>query len=292
MSTTATHRKDTAVLLMHCPDQTGIVASITDFLHKNNGNIISLQEHVNRNINHFFMRVEWELENFVIPRDRIEEYFETLIGQRFGMNWELKFTKASPRMAIFVTKSTHCLYDILQRYVSGEWDVEIPFIISNHEDLREVAERYHIPYHVFPITKANKAEQEAKEIALLRKHRIDFVVLARYMQVISDDMIARFPSRIINIHHSFLPAFVGAKPYHQAYQRGVKIIGATSHYITAELDAGPIIAQDTQRITHRDSVKDLIRKGKNLEKIVLSEAIRLQLESKILAYENRTVIFD
>ena len=287
-----TSTKNTAILLVHCPDRTGIVAALTDFLHSNNGNIISLDQHVDRDIHHFFMRVEWELADFDIPQHKIADYFGTLVGQKFGMHWQLHFTNHTPRMAIFVTKSTHCLYDILQRYISGEWEVEIPLIVSNHESLRAVAERYGIDFHVFPITKANKIEQEQKEIALLQKHQIDFIVLARYMQIITENFIAAFENQIINIHHSFLPAFIGAKPYHQAHKRGVKVIGATSHYITTELDAGPIIAQDVKKVSHRDSVKDLIRKGKDLEKLVLSQAIWLQLQHKILPYQNRTVIFE
>lgn len=284
--------KNTAILLMHCPDQTGIIAAVTDFLYRNNGNIISLDQHVDRHINHFFMRAEWELDGFDIPQEKIEDYFGTLVGRKFGMQWQVHFTNRPPRMAIFVTKSTHCLYDILQRYISGEWEVEIPLIISNHETLRPVAERYGIDFKVFPITKENKLEQEQKEIDLLKQHNIDFVILARYMQIITENLINAFENKIINIHHSFLPAFIGAKPYHQAHKRGVKVIGATSHYVTTELDAGPIIAQDVKRVSHRDSVRDLIRKGKDLEKLVLSQAIWLQLQYKILPYKNRTVIFD
>lgn len=282
--------KNTAILLMHCPDQKGIVAAVTDFLHSNSGNIISLGQHVDRSIQHFFMRVEWELNDFGIPESKIEDFFATLVGNKFSMSWQLYFTNRVPKMALFVTKSTHCLYDILQRYISGEWNVEIPIIISNHETLRPVAERYGIDFKVFSITKENKAEQEQLEIDLLKKLDIDFVVLARYMQIITENLINNFP--IINIHHSFLPAFIGAKPYHQAHVRGVKIIGATSHYVTTELDAGPIIVQDVTPVSHRETVKDLVRKGKNLEKLVLSHAIHLQLEHKILAYQNRTIIFE
>jgi len=284
--------KNTAILLIHCPDQKGIVAAITDFLYKNNGNVISLDQHVDRQAGHFFMRVEWELEGFAIPKTKIDDYFATLIGNRFQMQWQLHFTSRKPRMAIFVSKSTHCLYDILQRYISGEWQVVFPLIISNHDKLQAVAERYNIPYHIFPITKANKTEQEQRELELLQEQAVDFIVLARYMQIVTDRLIQPFENRIINIHHSFLPAFIGAKPYHQAYERGVKIIGATSHYVTTDLDAGPIIAQDVAHISHKDRVKDLVRKGKDLEKLILSRAIWLQLQHKILPFRNRTIIFD
>lgn len=283
--------KNNAILLIHCPDQIGIVAAISDFLLKNNGNVIDIQQHVDEEINHFFMRVEWELEGFSIPKEKIEDYFETLIAQKYSMQWQLHFTERKQRMAIFVSKMSHCLYDILQRYKSGEWEVEIPLIIGNHENLKYIADRFEINFECYPITKANKAEQEKKEIHLLREFEVDFVILARYMQILSDNFVREFPNKIINIHHSFLPAFKGAKPYHKAYQRGVKIIGATSHYVTADLDEGPIIVQHVNHVSHRDSIKDLIRKGKNLEKMVLSEAIWHQLQHKILPYQNRTIVF-
>ncbi len=284
--------KATAILLIHCPDQKGIVAAITDFLHSNQGNIISLDQHVDRRQEQFFMRVEWELEGFAIPVDKIDDYFGTLIGNKFEMQWQLHLTERKPRMAIFVSKASHCLYDILQRYSSGEWQVEIPVIIANHENLGYIAERFDLPFKVFPITKKNKAAQEQAEIELLRELDVDFIVLARYMQILSDDFCSQFPNRIINIHHSFLPAFKGARPYHSAYERGVKIIGATSHYVTPDLDEGPIIAQDVTPVTHRNSVKDLVRKGKDMEKRVLSQAIWLQLQRKILPFGNRTIVFD
>jgi formyltetrahydrofolate deformylase len=208
------------------------------------------------------------------------------------MQFTIFFREQKPRMALFVSKMSHCFYDIMARYIAGEWDVEIPLIVSNHEDLRPAAERFGIPYHVFPITKDNKAELEPKEMELLKQNNIDFIVLARYMQIISEDMINAYPQRIINIHHSFLPAFIGAKPYHQAYTRGVKLIGATSHYVTTELDAGPIIEQDVVRISHKDTIQDLINKGKDLEKIVLSHAVQKHIEHKILAFKNKTVIFN
>ncbi|MCD8030427.1 MAG: formyltetrahydrofolate deformylase [Bacteroides sp.] len=282
----------TAKLLLHCPDRPGILAEVTDFITVNKGNIIYLDQYVDRVENIFFMRIEWELASFLVPQEKIEDYFETLYAQKYGMNFRLYFSDHKPRMAIFVSKMSHCLFDLLARYTAGEWNVEIPLIISNHPDMQHVAERFGISYHIFPITRENKAEQEQKELELLAQHRVNFIVLARYMQVVSQQMIDAYPNRIINIHHSFLPAFVGAKPYHAAFERGVKIIGATSHYVTTELDAGPIIEQDVVRITHKDSVQDLVNKGKDLEKIVLSRAVQKHIERKVLAYKNKTVIFN
>ncbi|MFR7498477.1 MAG: formyltetrahydrofolate deformylase [Bacteroides stercoris] len=282
----------TAKLLLHCPDQPGILAEVTDFITVNKGNIIYLDQYVDHVENIFFMRIEWELESFLVPQEKIEDYFETLYAQKYGMSFRLYFSDVKPRMAIFVSKMSHCLFDLLARYTAGEWNVEIPLIISNHPDLQHVAERFGIPFHLFPITKETKEEQEKKEMELLAKYKVNFIVLARYMQVISEKMIDAYPNRIINIHHSFLPAFVGAKPYHAAFERGVKIIGATSHYVTTELDAGPIIEQDVVRITHKDTVQDLVNKGKDLEKIVLSRAVQKHIERKVLAYKNKTVIFN
>ena len=281
----------TAKLLLHCPDKPGILAEVTDFITVNKGNIIYLDQYVDHVENIFFMRIEWELKNFLIPQEKIEDYFATLYAQKYEMFFRLYFSDTKPRMAIFVSKMSHCLFDLLARYTAGEWNVEIPLIISNHPDLQHVAERFGIPFHLFPITKETKEEQEKKEMELLAKHKVNFIVLARYMQVISERMIDAYPNRIINIHHSFLPAFVGAKPYHAAFERGVKIIGATSHYVTTELDAGPIIEQDVVRITHKDTVEDLVNKGKDLEKIVLSRAVQKHIERKVLAYKNKTVIF-
>ena len=281
----------TAKLLLHCPDKPGILAEVTDFITVNKGNIIYLDQYVDHVENIFFMRIEWELKDFLVPQEKIEDYFATLYAQKYEMNFRLYFSDTKPRMAIFVSKMSHCLFDLLARYTAGEWNVEIPLIISNHPDLQHVAERFGIPFHRFPITKETKEEQEKKEMELLAKHKITFIVLARYMQVISEQMINAYPNRIINIHHSFLPAFVGAKPYHAAFERGVKIIGATSHYVTTELDAGPIIEQDVVRITHKDTVQDLVNKGKDLEKIVLSRAVQKHIERKVLAYKNKTVIF-
>lgn len=281
----------TAKLLLHCPDKPGILAEVTDFITVNKGNIIYLDQYVDHVENIFFMRIEWELKDFLVPQEKIEDYFRTLYGQKYEMDFRLYFSDVKPHMAIFVSKMSHCLFDMLARYTAGEWNVEIPLIISNHPDLQHVAERFGIPFYLFPITKETKEEQERKEMELLAKHKITFIVLARYMQVISEQMINAYPNKIINIHHSFLPAFVGAKPYHAAFQRGVKIIGATSHYVTTELDAGPIIEQDVVRITHKDSIEDLVNKGKDLEKIVLSRAVQKHIERKILAYKNKTVIF-
>ena len=281
----------TAKLLLHCPDKPGILAEVTDFITVNKGNIIYLDQYVDHVENIFFMRIEWELKDFLVPQEKIEDYFRTLYGQKYEMDFRLYFSDVKPRMAIFVSKMSHCLFEMLARYTAGEWNVEIPLIISNHPDLQHVAERFGIPFYLFPITKETKEEQERKEMELLAKHKITFIVLARYMQVISEQMINAYPNKIINIHHSFLPAFVGAKPYHAAFQRGVKIIGATSHYVTTELDAGPIIEQDVVRITHKDSIEDLVNKGKDLEKIVLSRAVQKHIERKILAYKNKTVIF-
>ena len=281
----------TAKLLLHCPDKPGIPAEVTDFITVNKGNIIYLDQYVDHVENIFFMRIEWELKDFLVPQEKIEDYFRTLYGQKYEMDFRLYFSDVKPRMAIFVSKLSHCLFDMLARYTAGEWNVEIPLIISNHPDLQHVAERFGIPFYLFPITKETKEEQERKEMELLAKHKITFIVLARYMQVISEQMINAYPNKIINIHHSFLPAFVGAKPYHAAFQRGVKIIGATSHYVTTELDAGPIIEQDVVRITHKDSIEDLVNKGKDLEKIVLSRAVQKHIERKVLAYKNKTVIF-
>ncbi len=285
-------KKDTAILLIHCPDRQGILATVTEFLNNNKGNILYLDQHVDRQEKIFYMRVEWELENFAIPADKIGEYFDTLIGTPLDMYWKIYFSNTVPRMALFVSKMPHALFDILARYTAGEWDVEIPLIISNHETLKPVAERFGIDFHYFPITKENKEEQEAAELKLLKKKNIDFVVLARYMQILSSDFVKEYPNKVINIHHSFLPAFAGAKPYHAAHKRGVKIIGATSHYVTTDLDAGPIIEQDVTRCSHVDTIQSLIRKGRDLEKIVLSHAVYKHLQRKVLVYHNRTVVFN
>ena len=291
MTKTVQKTNKNAILLMHCPDQSGIVAVVTDFININGGNILYLDQYVDRENRIFFMRIEWDLTHFIIPEDKIEEYFHSLCAQKYCINFSLYFSDRIPRMAIFVSKMSHCLYDLLARYTAGEWEVEIPLIISNHPDMEIAAKRFGIDYKYFPITKENKAEQEAAELALLKEYDIEFIVLARYMQIVSPEFISRFPNRIINIHHSFLPAFIGAKPYHAAYERGVKLIGATSHYVTSDLDAGPIIEQDITRISHKDPVASLIRKGRDLEKIVLSRAVEKHIERKILVYQNKTVVF-
>ena len=284
---------NTAILLLHCPDKKGIITEITKFISDNNGNIVYLDQYTDNVDKHFFMRLEWELDGFQIPREKISEYFGTLYSKRYGIDYHVYFSDRKPRMAIFVSKMSHCLYDLLARYEAGEMDVEIPCIVSNHEDLRYVAEQFKIPYYVWNVAPdhSNQAEVEEAQMALMQELKIDFIVLARYMQIIGDKFIAEYPHNIINIHHSFLPAFVGAKPYHQAYERGVKIVGATSHYVTAELDAGPIIEQDVVRITHKDTPESLALKGKDLEKIVLSRAVKKHLERKILTFKNKTIIF-
>ncbi|MDX2162713.1 MAG: formyltetrahydrofolate deformylase [bacterium] len=279
-----------AVLLISCPDQPGLVAAITRFIAEHHGNILHLDQHVDMQENVFFMRVEWDLSGFTLPPDAISETFSR-IAEPLRMNWRLRFSDQVPRMAVFVSKEAHCLYEILARYQAGEWNVTIPLIVSNHAALEPIAQKFGIEFRLFPITTDTKLAQEAAQIALLQAYQIDVVVLARYMQILTPAFVEAFPNRIINIHHSFLPAFVGAKPYHAAFSRGVKIIGATSHYVTGDLDAGPILEQDTVRISHKDSVEDLIRKGKDVEKLVLSRAIRYHLQSQVLVYNNKTVIF-
>lgn len=285
--------KPTAILLLHCPDSQGIITEVTRFITDNNGNIVYLDQYVDRQDGMFFMRIEWELDGFIIPREKLKDYIQTLYAVRYDMTFNLYFNDVKPRMAIFVSKMSHCLYDLLARYKAGEWNVEIPCIVSNHEDLRYVAEQFGIPYYVWSIKKdhLNKAEVEQAEMELLKKEKVTFIVLARYMQIISEKLISAYPHHIINIHHSFLPAFIGAKPYHQAWERGVKIVGATSHYVTMELDAGPIIEQDVVRISHKDTPESLVLKGRDLEKIVLSRAVTKHIERKILTYNNKTIIF-
>lgn len=283
--------ENTAVILLHCPDKAGILAAVTEFINQHKGNILYLDQYVDRVQKMFFMRIKWDLHSFQIPREKIEDYFHTLLASRYEMDFKLYFSDVKPRMAIFVSKMSHCLYDLLSRYAAGEWNVEVPLVISNHPDMEEVASKFGIPYHYIHITKEDKAEKEAMEIKLLEENNISFVVLARYMQILSKDFIEHYPNKIINIHHSFLPAFAGAKPYHAAHERGVKIIGATSHYVTTDLDAGPIIQQDVTRISHHDTVEELIRKGRDLEKIVLSYAVEKHIERKTLSFNNKTVVF-
>jgi formyltetrahydrofolate deformylase len=281
----------TAVLLLSCRDQKGLVAATSDFIYRNDGNIVHADQHVDAEAGLFLQRIEWELAGFGIDRAGLADAFRP-IAEKFGMQWELHFSDYVPRVAIFVSKLEHCLSDLLLRQRMGEFEAEIRLVISNHPDLQQFVESFGPEYQFYPITKDTKAEQEQKQIELLDAQRIDLVVLARYMQILSGQFVRRFQNRIINIHHSFLPAFPGGRPYHQAHERGVKIIGATSHYATEELDQGPIIEQDVVRVSHRDSVQDLIRKGKDLEKVVLARAVSLHLSHRILVYGNKTVVFD
>ncbi len=281
---------ESAILLIFCPDRRGLVAAVTNFLYQNNGNVLHLDQHVDAQEDVFFMRVEWDLDGFGVPSSEIAARFQP-IAARFNMTYSVRFSRHVPRMAVFVSKMGHCLYDILSRVQSGEWHVELPAILSNHPDMRSVSEKFGIPYHEFTVTKETKPEVEREQLALLQSLNIDFIVLARYMQIMSADFVSHYPNRIINIHHSFLPAFIGAKPYHAAYQRGVKIVGATSHYVTADLDAGPIIEQDIIRVNHRDSPDDLVRKGRDVEKLVLARAIWAHINHRILVYNNKTVVF-
>jgi formyltetrahydrofolate deformylase len=279
----------TATLLISCPDQRGLVAKIANFIYSNGGNIVHADQHTDFAQGLFLSRVEWQLEGFNLRREIIAPAFEA-IATPLNANWELHFSDELPRIAIWVTKQDHCLLDLIWRQQAKELPAEIPLILSNHENLRGIAEQFGIDYHHIPMTKATKAEAEAKQLELLREYKIDLVVLAKYLQILSTDFIAQFP-KIINIHHSFLPAFPGANPYHRAFDRGVKIIGATAHYATADLDEGPIIEQDVVRVSHRDSTEDLIRKGKDLERVVLARAVRLHLQHRALVYGNRTVVF-
>ena len=281
-----------AILLVYCADRKGLIASVTEFIYRSNGNIIRLDQHVDSKKRIFFMRAEWDLNNTNLPVEELGVRFQAEIAEKFGMQWKLYFSDETPRIAVFVSKLSHCLYDILSRYQAKEWDVEIPLIISNHPDLEPVAKGFGIDYYVFPITKTNKRSQEQKQLALLKEHNIKTIVLARYMQIMTNEFVKNYPNRIINIHHSFLPAFPGAQPYHSAYERGVKIIGATSHYVTSELDAGPIIEQDIVNISHKDTVMDLIRKGRDLEKVVLARTIWHHLRRKVLVHDNRTIVFE
>ena len=284
--------RNTAILLVSCPDQKGLVATVSDFIFRHGGNILHTDEHTDAESTWFLMRVEFDPEGFDLPLDEVARHFDP-IADRFGMEWRLTQPGQRKRMVIMVSKYDHCLVDLLYRHKIGELNCDIPLIISNHEDNRPVADFYQIPFTVVAVTKDNKREAEQKQIALIHEKKANFVVLARYMQVLSPEFVATFPSGIINIHHSFLPAFVGAKPYHQAFQRGVKLIGATSHYVTEVLDDGPIIEQDVVRISHRESVEDLIQKGRDLEKVVLSRAVRWHIDDRVLLYGNRkTVVFD
>ncbi len=283
--------KNSAVLLISCPDQKGLVSAIADFLLKHNANILHADQHQDAALKLFLMRVEWDLADFSLGLSEFEGAFAP-IAAKFGMDWRLALSAVRPRMAIFVSKYDHCLADLLYRHQAGELHCEIPLIMSNHPDTHWLAEAYRIPFQHVHVSKDSKIEVEKDQLALLRHHRVDFIVLARYMQVLSPDFIHHYPNRIINIHHSFLPAFHGARPYHRAFERGVKLIGATSHYVTETLDDGPIIEQDVARISHRDQLDDLLQKGADLEKIVLSRAVRWHIDNRVLVYANKTVVFD
>jgi len=283
--------KTSAVLLISCPDRKGLVATVSDFIYRHGGNILHTDEHTDAVSSWFLMRVEFDPADFDIPLMDLPQLFGP-IAQKFDMEWRLARPGERKKMVIMVSKYDHCLVDLLYRHKVGELNCDIPLIISNHSDNQPIADFYQIPFVVVPVLKENKREAEQTQIALIREHQADFTVLARYMQVLSNEFVATFPHRIINIHHSFLPAFVGAKPYHQAFQRGVKLIGATSHYVTEVLDDGPIIEQDVVRISHRDSVEDLIQKGRDLEKVVLSRGVRWHIDNRVLLYGNKTVVFD
>lgn len=277
-------------ILINCPDQSGIIRSVTTFVHQQQGNVVYLDQHVDKQAGVFFMRLKSEFKQD-IDLNKFKEDFGQELATRFQMEWDAYTDGYKPKMAIFVSKYNHCLYDLLSRYNSGELAVEVPFILSNHKDLEYVADQFGIPYFHIPVTKENKAEAEDRQLELLAEYGVDFIVLARYMQIVSPKVIDVFPQKIINIHHSFLPAFAGAKPYHAAFERGVKIIGATSHYVTEDLDEGPIIEQDVTAVSHTHSVKDFIAKGRDLERIVLSRAVQLHVARKTMVYNNKTVIF-
>jgi formyltetrahydrofolate deformylase len=283
--------KPTAILLVSCPDQRGIVAALSTFITAHNGNIIALDQYVDVEDGVFFARMEWELAGFAFPLEQFADRFEP-IAQPRQIEWSLHRSDQRLRMAVLVSKQAHCLYDILARYESGEWPVEIALVLSNHEDHRGLVERHGLPFHCIPVAAANKAAAETQQIALLKNARVDFIVLARYMQILSPAFVQAFPMRILNIHHSFLPAFAGANPYRAAHDRGVKIIGATAHFVTEKLDEGPIVEQDVIRVSHKQGVDDLVRLGRDLEKIVLSRAIYGQVNHRLLVYKNRTVVFN
>ncbi|AFY86015.1 formyltetrahydrofolate deformylase [Chroococcidiopsis thermalis] len=280
----------TATLLISCPDRQGLVAKIANFIYANGGNIIHADQHTDFAAGLFLTRIEWQLEGFHLPRELIAPAFGA-IAQPLEAQWQLHFSDTIPRLAIWVSRQEHCLFDLILRQQAKEYAAEIPLIISNHPDLEWVAKQFGIDYYYIPVNKDNKAAQEEKQLELLHQYDIDLIVLAKYMQILSPEFMTRFP-QAINIHHSFLPAFVGANPYQKAYERGVKIIGATAHYVTSELDAGPIIEQDVVRISHRDEVSDLIRKGKDLERVVLARAVRSHLQHRVLIYGNKTVVFE
>jgi formyltetrahydrofolate deformylase len=278
-------------ILINCSDQSGIIASVTNFIADRKGNIVYIDQHVDRDQNIFFMRLESEFDSTSFSMDAFKTDFKSYLAARFNMEWYIYSDDVKLKMALFVSKYDHCLYDILGRYNAGELNVDIPFIISNHETLKPIADSFKIPFYHIPVTKETKANAEDQQLALCKNFGIDFIVLARYMQIVSSKIINHYPHKVINIHHSFLPAFVGAKPYHSAFKRGVKIIGATSHYVTEELDAGPIIEQDVDYVSHTHAIEDLIAKGRDLEKIVLANAIKLHIKRKVMVFNNKTVVF-
>lgn len=283
--------KNTATLLITCPDTKGIVAAIADFLYQHDANILHADQHQDAENNLFLMRVEWDIANFNLDDTAFSKAFAP-IASKFNMQWQLKKSAQKARVAIMVSQYDHCLADLLHRHKSGELACDIPLVISNHRDTEALVKFYGIDFHYLPVTKETKADVEVAQFKLFDQYNIDLIVLARYMQILSPDFVARYPQKIINIHHSFLPAFIGAKPYHRAFERGVKLIGATAHYVTEDLDEGPIIEQGIERISHRDQVEDLIQKGRDLERIVLSKAVSWHIENRILLYANKTVIFD
>lgn len=280
-----------AILLLSCPDKEGIVAEISQFIYRHHGNIEHADQHIDDSTKTLFMRIQWALDDFSLPPEKIKIALLPL-AKKFKMSWDLYFSNQVPRLAIFVSQHTHCLYDLLLRHQDRQLKCEISLIIGNHPQARKIADYFRIPFIESPKTPGTKKSAEKKELAALREEKIEVIVLARYMQILSRAFIAQYKNRIVNIHHSFLPAFIGKNPYEQAYRRGVKIIGATSHYVTDKLDQGPIIEQNTVRISHRDSLDDLKRQGEDLEKLVLSRALRWHLEHKILVYNNKTVVFD
>jgi len=280
-----------AIILISSPDQRGITASVTNFIFENNGNIIHADQHIDEQSNTFFMRIEWSLEDFKLNKDDIQKAFDPIAG-KFQMKWDLSFSDQPQRAAVFVSKHMHCLFDILVRFKSGQLPCEIPLIISNHPDAKSLADDFGIEFLECALTEEQRDQQESKQLKILKEKNIDLIVLARYHQILTKKFVDNYPDKIINIHHSFLPAFAGRNPYAQAYQKGVKIIGATSHYVTEQLDEGPIIAQDTVDVSHRETLEDLKRKGEDLERVVLNRALRLHLEHKILCYNNKTVVFD
>ena len=280
-----------AILLIHCPDRKGLIATVSEFLYRHGANVLHADQHRDNDLGLFFMRVEWDLEDFDLDRESLKALFAP-IAESFSMRWRLEYQTTRPAVAVFVSRYLHCLLDLLHRHQSGDLRCTIPLIVSNHEEARPHAEFYGIPFHHIPVTSANRAVAEQAQIRLLADHQASLIVLARYMQVLSPAFVSQHLERIINVHHSFLPAFSGAKPYHAALQRGVKLIGATSHYVTDVLDEGPIIEQDVTRVSHRDQLDDLVRKGRDLERTVLGRAVQWHLERRILCYGNKTVVFD